>query len=82
MILVMGFKLDGPSSDVAYVARVIPALRKWISEKLEPYGLTYGMAGDHFGTYDSHRQATDDFMLTTVISLTGISLLFLLASRL
>jgi len=79
MVLVMGFKLDGPSSDVAYVARVIPSLRKWISEKLEPYGLTYGMAGDHFGTYDSHRQATDDFMLTTVISLTGISLLFLLA---
>ncbi len=79
LILVMGFKLDGPSSDIAYVARVIPKLRNWISETIRPFGVTYGMTGDHFGTYDSHRQATDDFMLTTIISLTGISLLFLFA---
>lgn len=79
MVLVMGIRLDGPSSDVSYVKRVIPALREWLDGVCRVYGVTYGMAGDHFGTYDSHRQVNDDFMLTTVLSLVGISLLFFIA---
>jgi len=79
MVLVMGIRLDGPSSDVSYVKRVIPGLREWVTEISKSYGVSYGMAGDHFGTYDSHKQVNDDFILTTILSLTGISLLFFFA---
>ncbi|CCU83821.1 MAG: MMPL family transporter [Thermotogae bacterium] len=79
MVLVMGIRLDGPSSDVSYVNRVIPLLRRWVGEICSSYGLSFGMAGDHFGTYDSNKQVNDDFMLTTIISLVGISLLFFFA---
>jgi len=79
MVLVMGIRLDGPSSDVSYVKRVIPGLREWISEISKSHGVSYGMAGDHFGTYDSHKQVSDDFILTTILSLAGISLLFFFA---
>jgi len=79
MVLVMGIRLDGPSSDVSYVKRVIPGLREWVTEISKSHGVSYGMAGDHFGTYDSHKQVSDDFILTTILSLTGISLLFFLA---
>jgi len=79
MVLVMGIRLDGPSSDVSYVKRVIPGLREWISEISKSHGVSYGMAGDHFGTYDSHKQVSDDFILTTTLSLAGISLLFFFA---
>ncbi|HDP78739.1 MAG TPA: RND transporter, partial [Mesotoga infera] len=79
MVLVMGIRLDGPSSDVSYVKRVIPGLREWITEISKSHGVSYGMAGDHFGTYDSHKQVNDDFILTTLLSLAGISLLFFLA---
>ncbi len=79
MVLVVGIRLDGPSSDVSYVKRVIPGLREWISEISKSHGVSYGMAGDHFGTYDSHKQVSDDFILTTILSLAGISLLFFFA---
>ncbi len=79
MVLVMGIRLDGPSSDVSYVKRVIPGLREWVTEISKSHGVSYGMAGDHFGTYDSHKQVSDDFILTTILSLAGISLLFFFA---
>lgn len=79
MVLVMGIRLDGPSSDVSYVKRVIPGLREWVTEISRSHGVSYGMAGDHFGTYDSHKQVNDDFILTTILSLAGISLLFFFA---
>jgi len=79
MVLVMGIRLDGPSSDVSYVKRVVPGLREWVTDISKSHGVSYGMAGDHFGTYDSHKQVNDDFILTTILSLAGISLLFFFA---
>jgi len=79
MVLVMGIRLDGPSSDVSYVKRVVPGLREWVTDITKSHGVSYGMAGDHFGTYDSHKQVNDDFILTTILSLAGISLLFFFA---
>ncbi|ACR79115.1 exporter of the RND superfamily protein-like protein [Kosmotoga olearia TBF 19.5.1] len=79
MILVMGIKLDGPSSDVDYVDLVIPQLRKWVKSEISEYNISFNLTGDHQATYESHKQASRDFMVTTIVSLIGIALLFYLA---
>ena len=76
MILVMGLKLNGASADIDYVTKAIPELKKWLNETLRPFDIDYSLTGDHFGTYESYRQANRDFAITTIISLLGIALLF------
>ncbi|OAA30412.1 RND transporter [Kosmotoga arenicorallina S304] len=76
MILVMGLKLNGTSADIDYVTKAIPELKKWIKGILKPFNIDYSLTGDHFGTYESYKQANRDFAITTIISLLGIALLF------
>ncbi|AKI97617.1 efflux RND transporter permease subunit [Kosmotoga pacifica] len=76
MILIMGLKLNGASADIDYVLKVIPELKAWIESRLEPFDIKYSLTGDHFGTYESYKQANRDFTVTTIISLLGIALLF------
>ncbi|MFW6120903.1 MAG: efflux RND transporter permease subunit [Petrotogales bacterium] len=79
MILVMGFKLDGPSTNISYVQQVAPQLKEWIRSKMDDKSVYFSMTGDHFNTFEAHEQAQFDFTLTTIISLTGIALIFFLA---
>ncbi|MFO7882452.1 MAG: MMPL family transporter [Kosmotogaceae bacterium] len=79
MILVMGFKLDGPSTNISYVKSVAPRLKKWIESKLDDQRVNFSMTGDHFNTFEAHAQAQFDFTLTTIVSLIGIAILFFLA---
>ncbi|MEA2067272.1 MAG: MMPL family transporter [Thermotogota bacterium] len=79
MILVMGFKLDRPSTNISYVQKVTPQLREWVEGKIDDRNVYFNMTGDHFSTYEAHQQAQFDFTLTTIISLMGIALLFFLA---
>lgn len=79
MILVMGFKLDGPSTDISYARKVAPQLKDWVKSKIDDHNVYFSMTGDHFNTYEAHQQAQFDFTLTTIVSLIGIALLFFLA---
>ncbi|HAA85398.1 MAG TPA: RND transporter [Kosmotogaceae bacterium] len=79
MLLVMGMSMSGSSSELDYVARAIPELRQWLTEKLQPFNVTFAMAGNHMGAYESHKQANRDFLLTSILSLTGIALIFFAA---
>lgn len=74
-IMLINFTLNQNLGDVGSISRAVGELRSIARQITKATGTKFVFTGTPAGVYESNRQVQKDFTITSVVSLTGITLL-------
>ncbi len=77
-LMIMNILLTQPSMDQDFIASALRTIRTKVDTIVEAYGVTYSFTGSYQSSYDSFASINQDFLRTTMITLSLITLLFFL----
>ncbi|HBT40250.1 MAG: Exporter of the RND superfamily protein-like protein [Thermotoga sp. 50_1627] len=74
-LILINFALNSSVSDVNSIYRAVAALRNIAKEVSRATGVRFAFTGTPAGVYESNNQVQRDFTITSIVSLSGISLI-------
>ncbi|MCP5455303.1 MAG: MMPL family transporter [Thermotogae bacterium] len=78
-VMVMGSTYNGSSSDVGFVNKIIPDIKKIIDKIGKKNNVKIGLTGNYIMTYESNKSVSKDFQFTTVMSIILIIIIFFIS---
>ncbi|SDC33990.1 efflux RND transporter permease subunit [Geotoga petraea] len=78
-IMIMGSFFEEPPTNIDYVNDLIPKVRKITDEITNEFGIRTGLTNDYISQYEANQTVSEDFFVTTIISVFLIILVFIIA---
>ncbi|MGM0641012.1 MAG: efflux RND transporter permease subunit [Thermotogota bacterium] len=78
-IMIMGATFDEPPTNIDFVNEMIPKVQNITDEISNEFGIKTGLTNDYIQSFEANKTVSEDFSLTTIISVFLIILVFILA---
>ncbi|KLO22729.1 hypothetical protein X275_05160 [Marinitoga sp. 1197] len=75
-IMVMGVTFKEPTSNLQFVNKIIPKVKKILSDINKIYSIKTGLTGSYIYTYEANKTVSFDFSITTYLSIILIIIIF------
>ncbi|KLO23954.1 MULTISPECIES: efflux RND transporter permease subunit [unclassified Marinitoga] len=75
-IMVMGVTFKEPTSNLQFVNKIIPKVKKILSDLNKIYSIKTGLTGAYIYTYEANKTVSFDFSITTYLSIVLIIIIF------
>lgn len=78
-IMIMGSFFEKPPTNIDFVNNLIPQIEKITDEISNEFGIKTGLTNDYITQYEANKTVSEDFSITTIISVILIILVFFIS---
>jgi hypothetical protein len=78
-IMIMGSFFEEPPTNIDFVNNLIPQIEKITDEISNEFGIKTGLTNDYITQYEANKTVSEDFSITTIISVILIILVFFIS---
>ena len=78
-IMLMGVSFTTPTSNLDFVSTIVPNIKGILKKINTNFGIKTGLTGSYISEYESNKSVSEDFRLTSIITIISILVLFFIS---
>ncbi|BBE30590.1 transporter [Tepiditoga spiralis] len=78
-IMLMGVSFTTPTSNLSFVSKIVPKTKSILKKINSKFNIKTGLTGSYITEYESNKSVSEDFKLTSVITILSILILFFIS---